>query len=195
MKQRVFSVSYLLIFANNIYYRNLKGKIGMVVFTAKLTRRKAAAGIVALCLILSAFVASVAGGGEDNFVSVSDEAQISVAERKIKTNEERVALLRECGWQVDEEPIEFIEVKIPREFDGVYNDYNDIQKRQGMDLSKFSGKRVMRYTYKVNNYRNEDSVVANLIVYRDKLIGGDVSSPKLGGFMHGILENSEKKAE
>ncbi len=168
----------------------------MVVFTAKITRRKIVMGMLALCVIVFSAVSVIMNSGEETVVSVSDETQPTIVERKVKSNEERVSLLRECGWEVDNEPIEFIEVKIPEKFDGVYTEYNELQKGQGMDLSRFSGKRVMRYTYKINGYPGgEEGVVANLIVYKDKLIGGDVSSPKLGGFMHGLLEKNEKTAE
>ncbi len=168
----------------------------MIVFTAKITRRKIVMGMLALCVIVCSAVAVVMSSGDRTVVSVSDETEKVYAGRKIRANEDRVSLLRECGWEVSEEPVEFIEVKIPEKFDGVYTEYNELQKRQGMDLSKFSGKRVMRYTYMIKDYPGgEAGVVANLIVYKDKLIGGDVSSPKLGGFMHGLFEKNEKVAE
>ncbi|MBR3847842.1 MAG: DUF4830 domain-containing protein [Oscillospiraceae bacterium] len=168
----------------------------MVVFTAKLTRRKIVMGILALCVIVCSVVTVVSTPREDGAISVSDEAPLDIVERKVKDNGGRVSLLRECGWEVDEEPTEFLEVRIPEEFDGVYTEYNEIQKRQKLDLSKYCGKRVMRYTYRVKNHPSgEEGIVANLIFYKDKLIGGDVSSPKLGGFMHGLLESSENPAE
>ncbi|MBQ8003895.1 MAG: DUF4830 domain-containing protein [Oscillospiraceae bacterium] len=164
----------------------------MIVFTTKLTRRKIVSALLALCIIIcSAFVVMHDGAGADT-VSVSEEQTPIHEGKKLKTNEERVALLNEYGWTVDNEPLEFMEVKIPEVFDGAYSEYNEIQKRQGMDLSDYSGKRVMRYTYKINNHpSNEEGVVANIIVYKNKLIGGDVCSPKLGGFMHGLSETSE----
>lgn len=168
----------------------------MVVFTAKLTRRKIVMGILALCVIVCSVVAVVGTPREDGAISVSDEAFNLASDKKIKDNAGRVAILRSCGWEVDEEPTEFLEVRIPEQFDGVYREYNEIQNRQSFDLAKYCGKRVMRYTYRVKNHPSgEEGVVANLIFYKDKLIGGDISSPKLGGFMHGLLETSENKAE
>ena len=168
----------------------------MVVFTAKVTRRKIVLGLLALCVIVCSVVAVVGSTRDDGAISVSDEAPLAIEERKVKDNGGRVSLLRECGWEVEEEPAEFIEVRIPEEFDGVYTEYNEIQKRQNLDLSKYCGKRVMRYTYRIKNHPSgEEGIVANLIFYKDKLIGGDISSPKLGGFMHGLLETSENTAE
>ena len=168
----------------------------MVVFTAKITRRKIVVGILALCIIACSVVAVVGTPREDGSISVSDEVFSLTSDKKVRDNGGRLEILRGCGWEVEEEPIEFIEVRIPEEFDGVYTDYNEIQKRQNLDLSKYCGKRVMRYTYRVKNHPSgEEGIVANLIFYKDKLIGGDVSSPKLGGFMHGLLETSENTAE
>lgn len=164
----------------------------MVVFTTKLTRRKFISAILVLSMAICSVVAVVGNVGREDAISVSDETPKISDGRSAVENSDRVALLRECGWEVEEEPVEFIEVKIPDEFDGVYNDYNEIQKRQGMDLSKYSGRRVMRYTYKIKNYPSEDGVVANLIVYKGKLIGGDVSSPKMGGFMHALSEKGHE---
>lgn len=164
----------------------------MIVFTTKLTRRKIVSGILALCIIICSAFVLIRDGAVDNTVSVSDEQKPIHEGKKLKTNDERVALLNEYGWNVDNEPLEFMEVKIPDVFDGVYNEYNEIQKRQGMDLADYAGKRVMRYTYKINNHpSNEEGVVGNIIVYKNKLIGGDVCSPKLGGFMHGLAETAE----
>ena len=96
-------------------------------------------------------------------------------------------MLKDLGWEVDETPMEFMEVQIPEEFDEVYSEYNDIQLKQGMDLKKYAGKRAMRYCYQVNNYPSgEKNVVANLLIYKNKLIGGDISSTQMNGFMHGL---------
>lgn len=168
----------------------------MIVFTTKLTRRKIVSGVLAVCIIVCSAVVAVRNMSDTNTVSVSDEQTLKQEDIKLKTNDDRVSLLEGYGWTVDKEPLEFMEVKIPEEFDGVYNEYNEIQKKQGMDLSKYSGKRVMRYTYKVNNHpSNEEGVVANIIVYKNKLIAGDVCSPKLGGFMHGLAETEQTSEE
>lgn len=112
-----------------------------------------------------------------------------------KTNEERIAFLSSFGWKPSEEPIEIVEVIIPSEFTDVYENYNEIQKQQGYDLTKFKSKRVKRYTYAITNYPGQEekapgTIRANLLVYDSKIIGGDVCSVELAGFMHGFkMEN------
>ena len=107
---------------------------------------------------------------------------------KIKTNEDRVGFLSQFGWQVKSEPIENSEVTIPDSFDKIFVGYNEIQKRQGLDLSKYKNKKVMRYTYEVTNYPNYDGTVyATVIIYRNKVIAGDICSADVKGFIHGFV--------
>lgn len=66
------------------------------------------------------------------------------------------------------------EVTIPTVFNDVYNRYNDIQKKQDFDLSKYKGKTVTLYTYSITNYKNNKNVIADLMVYDGVLIGADL---------------------
>ncbi len=115
---------------------------------------------------------------------VGAEALGSVSFDKIKTNEDRVNFLSQFGWEVDETPLESEKVTIPSEFDAVFVEYNKMQKSQGLDLSKYKRKDVMRYTYEVENYPEyEGRVLANLLVYKNRVIGGDICSASADGFV------------
>ena len=53
---------------------------------------------------------------------------------------------------------------------------DELQKEQGLDLGKYTGKTVTRYTYEIKNYEGyEGAVYANLIVYRNKIVGADLT--------------------
>ena len=135
---------------------------------------------LATLITLIAFVPVVSS---DNAVSVTTDVDYS----GIKTEEDRVRFLGQFGWQVSGEPIESAEVCIPKEFDKIFSAYNEMQKRQGLDLSKYKGKNVMRYTYEITNYDGYDGkVYANILVYRNKVIAGDVCSADIKGFVHGL---------
>ena len=56
----------------------------------------------------------------------------------------------------------------------VYNKYNEIQKKQGLDLAEYKGKTAVMYTYHITNYGDNDNVIANLIVFDGQLIGADL---------------------
>ena len=78
-------------------------------------------------------------------------------------------------------------VTIPKEFNEVYEKYNKLQKQQGFDLEDYKGKTAEVYTYAVKNYGNKKQEVrANLIVCEGQLVGGDVCSAELDGFMQGL---------
>ena len=103
---------------------------------------------------------------------------------KAETPEERIAFFRQFGYEVNESPTEVKEVVVPTEFDEMYNEYNELQKKQGLDLSKYKNKRVTRYTYEATGYENcSDVVFVNIIVYRNTVIACDVSSTDPEGFV------------
>ena len=143
-----------------------------------------------VCVALTALVMMITfipsyDGGDFKYITTGNEADINYS--KIKTNEDRIAFLKQFGWNVKENPVEEVEVTIPEKFDKVFVGYNEIQKRQGLDLSKYKGKNVTRYTYEITNYDGESGkVYVNVIVYRNKVIGGDICSASVGGFIHGF---------
>ena len=62
-----------------------------------------------------------------------------------------------------------------------------LQADQGFDLTAYCGKRVKRYAYEITNYpTGEQGVQAGLLIYKNTVIGGDVLSPSLDGFLHGL---------
>lgn len=116
---------------------------------------------------------------------------------KAASHEERMSFISQFGWEVDEEPLEVTEVIIPAEFDDTYNKYNDIQKTQGFDLTVYAGMRVKRWTYSVKNYtgyENKGCVRINILVCDGLVIGGDVCSVELDGFMHGFARPTSDAA-
>lgn len=102
----------------------------------------------------------------------------------MKENTDRVEFIEQFGIRVDSEPIEEKSFKMPDNFDRVILGYNELQKKQGLDLSKYARKKVTRYTYKVTNYDSDGDVYANLFVYRGKIVACDISSADPDGFVY-----------
>lgn len=114
-------------------------------------------------------------------------AASNISYSKIYENSDRLAFIEQFGWNVEKDPLETVEVSVPRDFDNVYLGYNEMQKEQGLNLAKYKGKTVTRYTYKVNNYPDYDGTVyLSMLVYKNKVIGGDVCSADVNGFVHGF---------
>lgn len=106
------------------------------------------------------------------------------------TNKMIVDYVTTLGWQVNPTPSEISHLTIPKEFDAVFETYNAVQKTSGFDLEKFKGKQVSRYTYRVLNHRESDSVnvLLGVLVYENRIIAGDISSTDQNGFMHAITD-------
>ena len=145
-------------------------------------------GIV--CVALAALIALIAFVPELQPIAAGAEVieeKETISFEKRRSNEERIAFLGEFGWQVDATPTESTTVAIPAEFDKVFGAYNELQRRQGLDLSSYASRTVERYTYTVKNYEGFDGTVqANLLVYRGRVIGGDICSAASDGFIHGF---------
>ena len=115
------------------------------------------------------------------------DAPVSYSYDKIRSSEDAAAFLSQFGWTVNAEPTEVKSVTIPSEFDKVFSAYNELQKEQGLNLSRYKRKEVTRYTFSVTNYPNyTGTVYANVLVYRNRVIGGDVCSADMTGFIHGF---------
>lgn len=109
---------------------------------------------------------------------------------KMPDAEARKNFLQEMGWVCSEVPISEREVTIPAVWNEVYEQYNDLQLEQGLDLAPYKGKKATIYTYQIYNYgEGQPNIVADLIICEGKLIGGDVMCLELGGFMQGLKKN------
>ena len=106
----------------------------------------------------------------------------------IKTNEDRLAFISKFVTGVSGEPKESVSFTIPKSFDRILLSYNEIQKSQGLDITKYKNKKVTRYTYELENYENSgEAVFINLIVYKNKIIACDVSSANPEGFVKPLV--------
>lgn len=143
----------------------------MFIVTARVPRRRLMAGAVTvLCCCLAVATALVLTLGRR---AVTTAAEVS----HIRSNEDRIAYLNELGWQVSENPILTEELLIPETFDESYTSYLALQSSQGFDLTRHCGKRIKRYVYEITNYPNgTEGVQAALLVYRGKIIGGQVQA-------------------
>ena len=111
----------------------------------------------------------------------------------IKTEEDLLSFISSLGIQVKTPAFNTAQVDLPRVFDAVYSKYNDIQHQQGFDLSKYRGKTLDRYTFEITNYPVADKsqsgkVYLTLFVYKNKVVGGDISSRDFGGFVRTFVD-------
>lgn len=143
---------------------------------------------LAVLITLLAFVPMYVDGAAQQTVSENGEESISYD--GIRSAQDAQKFLEQFGWQVDATDVKTLQVTIPAEFDKVFVGYNELQKRQGLDLSKYRNKTVTRYTFVVTNYPDaEGTVLANVLVFRRRVIGGDICSADVTGFVVGFNGN------
>ena len=148
----------------------------MMVMTAKVDMKKILLILAAVAALILAMILLI---GEKDTVQTAAPAPGS--------NDARVKFLTDFGWDVTTSPKETSQVKIPEETSEVFDRYNALQKGQGYDLSKYAGKKVMRYVYKINNYPGATQpVYATLLVHKNRIIGGDVTDTAAGGHIRGF---------
>lgn len=154
----------------------------MFVYTLKASGIKFFFAIVLSIAILVTIVAVV-----PEIEKPGDVAVVATNYNGVSDADGAAKFLNGFGYKLADVPVESCEVKIPDEFTGVYQEYNEIQRAQGLNLKKYSGKTAMRYTFEVTNYDDYDgTVLATVIIYKDKVIAGDVCGVTGEGFIHGF---------
>lgn len=154
----------------------------MMIITAKLPRRRLALGmsvlVLSCCALLSMFLPPSA---------TQTLGDITPDPTGVKSAEQRLDYLAGWGWQVEETPISIEELLIPEVLDDSYTEYIALQQSQGFALETLTGQRVKRYSYAVSNYpTGEEDVQLNLLIHNNTVVGGEVLSPQLDGFLHGL---------
>lgn len=154
----------------------------MFVYTLKASGIKFFLAIVLSIAILVTIVAVV-----PEIEKIGDVAVVATDYSGVSDAESAAKFLQKFGYTLSGVPAESCEVKIPDEFAGVYQEYNEIQRAQGLNLKKYCGKTAIRYTFEVTNYDGYDgTVLATVIIHKNKVIAGDVCGVTGEGFIHGF---------
>ncbi len=149
----------------------------MLVMTAKVDKKKIAIIFAAIVVAVAGLILLISGG---------NDAQ-PTASATVSGNDARVEFLKGFGWDVTTSPAESSQVRIPETTSEVFERYNALQKSQGYDLSQYAGKTVMRYVYKINNFPGAtEPVYATLLIYKDQVIGGDITNTAAKGQIQGF---------
>ena len=155
----------------------------MFIYSVKTSKAKIADFLLATVAVVIAIAMVMTGDKKP----ATGDASINV---QASDSAERLAFLSQFGWQISEDPVEISEVIIPEDFDAGYVEYAAMNKAQGFDLEPYKGIRAKRWTYDVLNYKGLEgmtgTVQANILIYDGKVIGGDICSLELGGFIHGF---------
>ena len=110
----------------------------------------------------------------------------------IRTEGDRVSLLTGLGLSVKgDAPIEVVSFRLPEEMDLSLAGYNELQREQGFDLSRYKKKTLTRYTYEIENYEGyAGTVYANLLLFRDRVVAADICSADPAGFVRPLFPSA-----
>jgi hypothetical protein len=148
----------------------------MMVMTAKVDLKKIMLALTAVAALILALILLLGGNDVTQTAAPAPSA-----------NDGRVKFLQDFGWEVTTSPKESGRVRIPEQTSEAFDRYNILQKGQGYDLSKYAGKTVMRYVYQINNYPGAtEPVYATVLVYKNQIIGGDVTDTAAKGHIRGF---------
>ena len=105
-----------------------------------------------------------------------------------ETDTNNIVFLKGYVWEVRTKSVEKDDIIIPKPFDRVYENYNDIQLKAGLDLRPYMGMKGVRYTYIVENYPKDvgEEVRANVICINNEPVGGDIMTVSIRGFIHSL---------
>jgi len=84
------------------------------------------------------------------------------------TDEQTEDFLIAAGLDEDVCSCQKQEIVIPQEFNGIYAQYNAVQKEQGFNLEKYKGRHCERYIYYLCGGSK-----AEIIVYKGRIIAAD----------------------
>ena len=147
----------------------------MLIFTTRLSKKKAAFAVIVAGVILAAIILLV-GHFQDQHAG--DLPQLT-------DNTQQITYLQSLGWEVESEPVETLQFLLPDPLEEPYLTYNELQKEQGFDLTACCGRQASRYTYAVTNYPGRPSgVQLNLYICEGVPVAGDVCCPGADGFQH-----------
>ena len=150
-----------------------------------------------IALTLAVLVGLLVFGRGDGGTVYASSADVDFS--GIKTEEDRVRFISQFDIKVKGEPVETEEFRVPDNFDRVIAGYNEIQKKQGLDLEIYKGVRVKSWSYEITNYpgyeNSNGTIRGNLLIYNGVVVGGDVSNIELGGFMHTFFIPSEESTD
>ena len=148
----------------------------MNIYTFKLTKKHIVGAVVAVAALIALLILLIP----------NEKAAETGAAVTVKTPEDCVQYLSGLGFQLDAASGESRKVQIPKDFDAVYQAYNQMQQDCGFDLLKYAGKNGDLTTYKITNWPDGETVLADVLVYKNKVIGGAIYTAAVDGFMYGL---------
>lgn len=149
------------------------GGLALFVFNFKVTDSKKVFAIFAVASVAVAVVCIISMISAQN--SLPDSAtcdELGCYSIMCDKDNNQCTFLEQFGLS-PERITDSCEVTIPTDFNDTYVQYNELQKKIGLDLEKFKGKSVHKIKYELKNSKTKFAV---LLIYKGKVIGGHLTN-------------------
>ena len=150
----------------------------MFIFSFKASSAKLI-GVVCACLAAgAAVIACLPSAGA--YLNVNKlEISKTLSETDVKNADGRMEFFGILGYETQKEPVSTTSERVPEVLSAAEERYNSLQRSQGFDLTRYAGKNVTGYTYKVTSLPDgtklgDEEYLATLVVYKNKVIAADL---------------------
>ncbi len=140
-----------------------------------------------IILLLIALVGGIIIGSTSCYAVYGD----TVYSLRAATLEGHHAFAEQFGLTLSHNPVMIQKVRIPSDFNTVYQHYNKLQQSVGLDLLPYSGKKCTLYTYQIVDPAFPEETVLHLLILNGKVIGGDISETTLTGRTSSFCQSAE----
>ena len=144
-------------------------------FQLKKSKPALIAAAVILTIFIIACVISYSATQKLSDTATRDEAgEYSLV---VKDDAQAESFLKSFGVDSVLEKTGEEKIIIPKKFNSLYEKYNEMQKRIGLDLSRYKGKSALKATYKIKSDKADYAV---LLLRGNRVIGGHLTSLEYG---------------
>jgi hypothetical protein len=133
----------------------------VVTLKSKIKKPKKAFVIVTMAIILIVVLWCITG---NNPKTQAECTTVGTYSLDFATDEDKESFL--AVFNLKGELVTIDKVKIPSDFNEVYERYNKIQKKMGLDLEDYKGKIVARFVYKT-----QDGMYVSVLCYKNMVVG------------------------
>ncbi len=138
--------------------------------------------LAAVLTLTAAFALCLLAGGDP---AKTDSAEVPT-EKEIC-----LSYLKELGWEVTDKTSSD-QILLPETFGSEFDEFLELQKQGGFSLESHAGQTVTRCTFQLANYpTGDETVYADLLVLEGQIIGGEIRSSAIDGFMTALTAQSE----
>lgn len=134
-----------------------------------------AVGATAAAISLACVIALAAAPRLPDTATCDEAGSYSLT---VKDDKQAQAFLRQFGVTGAISKTGEETVRIPERFNAVYEDYNRLQRRVGLDLHAVSGKTALKTTYRIHSDKADYAV---LLLRDGRVVGGHFTSLRYGG--------------